>query len=385
VSASGPIRVCLLNSAGDVGGGEKHFLNIAEGLTPRGFRFSFVCPYPGRFSRTLTARGWPVHVVDLTRRFSLRSLRALCDLLRAERAQIFHTQGARASFSGRLAARLAKTPVVVSTIQNSLFDYDISSARRFVYLTLERLSSRWADRIICVSEALAADVIGRYGISPEKVEVIPNAIDPDDFHPSRPPEEVRAKLGLSVTEPVVALVGRMTEQKGHVYLLRALPALVSRHPDLRLLIVGDGPLRPTLEAEARALGVHDRCHFVGVREDVADLLAASNVVAVPSLSEGLPYVILEAMAVARPVVASRVSGNPEVVADGKSGILVPPRDVEALAAALDRVLSDPRFGSALGAEGRRRVESEFSLERMLDRIEMVYRGALEGRDEARHP
>lgn len=378
MSAAGPIRVCLLNSAGDVGGGEKHLLSIAEGLAPRGFHFLFVAPSPGWFAQTLSDRGWPLHVVDLSRRFSLRSLLVLRDLLRAERIEILHTQGARANFTGRLAARWAKTPVVVSTIQNSLFDYDVSSARRRAYVTLERWSSRWADRIICVAEALAADVIERYGISREKVEVIHNAINLDNFRPRRPPDRVRMELGLPTTTQVVALVGRMTDQKGHFYLLRALPALMSSHPDLHLLIAGDGPLRPALEAEANALGIRGRCHFLGVRNDVADLLAASDVVAVPSLSEGLPYVILEAMAVAKPVVASRVSGNPELVVDGQTGLLVPSRDVEALVLALDRLLSDPEAAVSMGAAGRRRVESEFTLGRMLNRIERVYRSCLEG-------
>jgi glycosyltransferase involved in cell wall biosynthesis len=162
-------------------------------------------------------------------------------------------------------------------------------------------------------------------------------------------------------------------------LLRALPPLVRRFPRLRCLVVGDGPLDGALRREAEALGLAGHCRFTGARPDVADLLAAVDVVVLPSLSEGLPFVLLEAMAVGKPVVATRVGGNPEVVEDGTTGLLVPPGDADALGAALARLLDDSAAAAAMGGRGQARVRERFTVRAMIEALEALYASLAEGR------
>jgi len=167
-------------------------------------------------------------------------------------------------------------------------------------------------------------------------------------------------------------VGRLTEQKGHTYLLDAFAQVMRVLPAARLLVIGDGELRPTLERRATRLGLHGSVIFTGRREDVPRLMMALDVLALPSLWEGFGLVLLEAMAAGKPIVASRVSAIPEIVADGETGLLVPPRDVKALAQALLALLHDPQRATEMGRRGRLRLEQEFTVERMVSQTEAAY-------------
>jgi glycosyltransferase involved in cell wall biosynthesis len=261
---------------------------------------------------------------------------------------------------------------VVSTVHNSLFDYEISPFRRWLYVLAERLTSPLADRVLAVSSAIAHDLIHRYGIRAEKVVTIRNGIDADAFIPTRPPALVLKDLNLGNEDRRIGLAARMTPQKGHLVLLQALRLMSQRFSNLRCLLIGDGPLRPSLERYAGELGVAGQCVFTGIRSDIADLLSVVEVVVLPSHSEGLPFVLLEAMALAKPVVATRVGGNPEVVEDGKTGLLVPPGDPKALAEAIAFLLDHPDDAACMGKRGRERVVGRFGLDRMIKALEQLY-------------
>nr|MBI3614609.1 glycosyltransferase [Nitrospirota bacterium] len=172
--------------------------------------------------------------------------------------------------------------------------------------------------------------------------------------------------------PVIGILGRLTHQKGHVYLLRALPLLLAKFPSLRCLVVGDGELREELQGLAAALGLSEHCLFLGVRQDIPEVLAALDVLVLPSLSEGLPYAALEGMAMGKPIVATAVNGVPELIQDGANGRLIPREDSKALARAVEEVLADPSTGRALGQAARKTVEQEFSAERWVDQLESLY-------------
>jgi glycosyltransferase involved in cell wall biosynthesis len=201
-------------------------------------------------------------------------------------------------------------------------------------------------------------------------------VDPSAFpsHPDR--QKVRKELGI-VAGPVLVTIARLTEQKGHRYLVQALPCLLETWPQLCCLFVGEGELRDALHCMANDLGVERACRFVGVRQDIADILAAADVVVLPSISEGFPFVLLEALAMGCPVVASRVNGVPELIEDHKTGLLVPSRDPQALAKAILEVLGDPTAARKMGAEGRAVVRERYTVDQMVANTTAIFDAAME--------
>ncbi len=237
----------------------------------------------------------------------------------------------------------------------------------------DRAVARLVDRVIAVSEAARDFLVTGKGYPARKIVVIPNGRDLAAFTPGAHRETVRKELGVGGETPVVAVVGRLDAQKGHTHLLRAWPAVRAEFPDARLVLVGDGVLRDVLAGEARALGVADAVTFTGFRADVPRLLDAADVVALPSLYEGMPLTVIEASAMARPIVATRVDGTPEVVVDGETGCLVPPADPAALARAISALLGDPARARALGEAARARARVRFDLARQVEATAGVYR------------
>jgi glycosyltransferase involved in cell wall biosynthesis len=232
--------------------------------------------------------------------------------------------------------------------------------KRVAHRTLYRLLSRRVDGLIAVSSDVARAVRREYRVPRSKVAVIPNGVDLDRFEIDVDRDAVRAGLGIHADAPVAIVVAKLLPQKGHRILLEALPAVLGRHPRMRFLLVGEGALADSLREQIRRAGLEESVQLLGPRRDIPELLAASDLFVLPSLWEGLPMALLEAMASGLPVVASDVSGTREVVQDGESGLLVPAGDVSALAAAMSRLLADREMASRLGQAGRRRVEACYS-------------------------
>jgi glycosyltransferase involved in cell wall biosynthesis len=280
-------------------------------------------------------------------------------MLRALNPAVFHAHLSwpLACRHGLVAAWLARVPAIVATAQLYL---EIEDPRR------PPLSLRPPRRIIAVSEEVKARY-GELGVPPAKLVVVRNGIRvPSSVRPPDP--ALRAALIGNRPEYLVLTPARLHEQKGHAYLLAA----AARVPDATFVFAGAGPLREELERESVSLGVADRCVFLGDRADVPDLLAAADLVVLPSLFEGLPVVVLEAMAAGRPVVATSIGGTDEAVAHEVTGLLVPPRDPGALAAAIGRIRSDPELGRRMGEAGRERVEREFTAEATACAVMRVY-------------
>lgn len=243
----------------------------------------------------------------------------------------------------------------------------------------DRLVARALDRAIAVSEAAADFLVRAKGYPAHKVVVVPNGRNLSRFVPGRDRDAVRKALGLDGQTPLVGVVGRLEAQKGHAWLLEAWPTVLREFPDARLVVIGDGGLRETLEARARAAGIAHAVLFTGFRPDVPRLLDALDVVALPSLYEGMPLTAIEAAAMARPVVATAVDGTPEVVRDGETGMLVPAADAPALASALAALLRDPDAAHRMGRAARARALARFDLDRQVEATAAIYRGAVAGR------
>ena len=370
-----PVVLAELAGSSAYGGGERYLELLFDRLDRTRYRAMLICPEPGPFVGRMKERGVETHLVHLAPLFNPVALWRLTRLLRRERVTILQTHGARANFYGRIAGRLAGVPVIISTVHNSLKDYEVSLLTRWFYLTALRLTVPLVHRIICVSNSNRRDQIDECPAAAARIQTVYNGVDPSAF-PSQPNRlKVREKLGI-VSGPVLVMIARLAEAKGHRFLLQALPNLIKAWPNLCCVFVGDGELREHLQRLAVELAVERSCCFLGVREDIADILAAADVVVLPSLSEGFPFVLLEALAMGCPVVASRVNGIPELIENQKTGLLVPPRDPHALMVAIREVLSNPTAASKMGAEGRAVVRERFTVDRMVGNTTAIFDAAL---------
>jgi glycosyltransferase involved in cell wall biosynthesis len=361
------VRIVHLLIGSELRGGEAVALALARAARARGDEISFVTPERGPFVDVAAADGFDVDVVPLRRSFQLGAAARLALLLRRRRADLLHTHvQAAAGAPARLAARLAGVPVLAHLhIENHLRPRGV---RRLVLRVLDNATGRLCARAIAVSEA-TREAFVRQGWPESLIDVVYNGVDLD----VRANGSGRRTLAIPPDVPVVAEIARLCDVKGQRELITALAEV----PDARLVLVGGdleagGAFQADLERTADRLGVRERVVFAGQRADAADLLADVDVFALPSWTEGLPITVLEAMARGRPVVATPVGGTPEVVADGETGLLVPPQDPAALAAALRRLLADPELRTKMGEAGRRRVEERFSESAMAERVLAIY-------------
>ena len=305
-------------------------------------------------------------VADLT------ALAQLVRLIRRERPMIVHTHTSKAGFIGRLAAVIARVPAVVHQPHGHIFYGYYSPRRTAVFKALEREAARWTDRIITLTDRGAAEHLARGIGRAEQYVAVPSGVPTAELRASAPaPGEARKRLGLDPDAFVVVGLGRLVPIKGFDLLVRALPAVVAQIPSARVLLRGDGAERGHLEAIAASLDVAGRLRMTRETTDVASYLAAADVVAVPSRNEGMGRVIVEAMALGLPVVATAVGGIPDVVTDGECGRLVGPEDVDALAAALIELGRDPALRRKLGEAAVQRAEA-FSTAVAAEKLLAVY-------------
>jgi glycosyltransferase involved in cell wall biosynthesis len=265
---------------------------------------------------------------------------------------------------GRLAARLANVPVVITA------EMAVDLWKGKTHLALDGLLARWTDRVVGNSQAVVA-FYERAGVPPERLACIPSGIA-DEEPPDIDRSAVRLSLGLEADCPVAVFVGRLAPQKGVKDLILALDVLQHVRPRLRTLIIGDGPSRPSLEELAGAFHLDGRVRFLGHREDVPQILAAADVLVLPSLYEGLPNVVLEAMRFRKPVVATSAPGTTEVVVHGETGLLVPIHAPTELARAIRSLIDDPTFAGRLGEGGRAHAETNFRADTMVERFVVLY-------------
>ena len=306
-----------------------------------------------------------IGVLALGRRSTLDLLawRPLVSLLR-DGVDVVHAHMFGSNVWGTVLGRLSGVPVVVA--HEHTWSFQGRPLRRFFD---RELVARWADVFVAVSGEDRRKMIEVEGVDPAKIRLIPNGIpSPANGMVA----DVRAELGIEPGAPVLGVVCELRAQKALEVLFEAAALLLPEFPSLKVLVAGDGPERARLEEAALRLGVADTVLFLGIRRDVPAVLAAVDVAVLSSDYEGSPLSVMEYMAAAKPVVSTRVGGVPELLAEDVHGLLVQPRDPEALAEAVARLLRDPALAKRLGAEGRKRQQREFSLEAMVGRIEDLY-------------
>jgi len=312
-------------------------------------------------AQQIRALGIPVTDLGMTAKWRLDALWRLYRLLRRRHPTILHTWMFHANIPGRVLGRLAGVPIIISG------ERTMGQESRWRYW-LNRITDPLTDRVVCVSQLVADFVVAEVGIPRHKTIVIPNGIDARAFERLPAQREARAGLGLPLDSTLVGTVARLDPVKRLDVLLQALASL----NDVYTIIVGDGPERTRLEALSKQSEIGGRVHFAGQQEDVRPWLAAMDVFALSSDWEGMSNALLEAMAASLPVVAAAVGGTPEVVVDGVTGLLVPPRDPDALAQAITRLLRDPDLRRRMGCAGRERVEQHFSIKETVRQTEALY-------------
>lgn len=357
------MRVAHLVIGGDVAGGQVVALRLARAARGAGHDVAFIAPERGPFTAAVEAEDMRVHVLPIRSALDARAVAALCRLLRRERIDVLHTHvHFSAGVVARLGGRIGGARVIAHMhIENTFRTGRTRSAQVFLDNATARLC-RW---IVAVSETTAAALVAQ-GYPRDRVVTVHNGIENEE-------RAVPAELAVPRGTAVLGEVARLCAVKGQRELLRALRLL--KRQDVALVFVGkdletNGEFETELRGEAEPFA--DRVLFAGYRADVSAVLAALDVVVLPSWIEGLPLVLLEAMAQAKPVVATDVGGTAELVVHGETGLLVAPRDPAALAAAIDELLADPERARAMGEAGRWRVREQFSAEGAARRVLRLY-------------
>jgi len=372
------MRIALLTETGGPGGAEHMLLTLASGLAARGHEIVPVGPddRSAWLGDEFRARGFSPERYSMRRLVDLRCLRGIAETLRQRAVDVVHSHEFTMGVYGSAAARLIHRPHVLTMHGGR---YYAGKVQRRLALSIAARSSQ---AIVGVSEASARDLERTLRLRAGIARSIPNGVPPreGDRH------HVRRELALADDEHLIVAVGNLYPVKGHAVLLRALGSVHQTHPLLRwhLAIAGRGAEERSLRDVACAAGIADRVHLLGYRDDVGDLLAGADVYAMPSLSEGLPLALLEAMAAGLPIVASAVGGIPEAARDGVHALLVPPDDDAALAAALERLLSDAELRRTLGGAASARARQEHGAERMIDAYERLYLSLLPSPSPARN-
>jgi len=371
------IRVLQMIDRPFLGGGQAILLSLARGLDRDKFDVSIAAQGGGPLEDEARRLGFLFRTLPFGKKMSRGVVGTITDNLRRDPPDVLHTHGGVAGLYGRLAARRAKIRAVVHTIHGIHYLHYRNPALRLVYAALERYCSRFTDTVVLVSEGDLAKAKKRRLAPDAKLKLVLNGADVSRLET----EEFRVKAGeawsrLNLRPPVIGTVARLHRQKGVIHFVRAAVALRDSHPEAQIVVVGGGGLEAKLRAEAKKLGLDRRFAMLGERSDARELLSLFDVFVLPSLWEGLPLVLIEAAALGKPIVATDIDGNREIVSAGQTGLLVDPGDPAAIASAVNRLLDDPALSARLAACARAEIPPRFGLDRMVRAYEEVYRTAL---------
>ncbi len=381
-SAHPPIRILHVITRLIRGGADENTLHTVRGLDKRRYRVDLAVGEGSELAHIGPVDDVGIHVIpELVREphpgKDVIALVKLAALIRRQHYHIVHTHTAKAGFLGRVAAAMVGAPIIIHTVHGITFHSHLSRVQRWFYLFLERVAARFTHQFVAVGEDVR-DIYVRSGVgSAQAYETIYSGMPLQDYLDAGHMDEaerqaLRAELGFEPDHRVVIMVARLEPRKGHTYLFQAVSRLKPLHPDLRVLILGDGDYRPMLEVECRALGIDGIVHFLGHRHDLPRVLAASDISVLTSLWEGLPRVLVQSAAAGKPILTFDVEGAWEIVRDGRNGFVVPSRDIDTFTTRLDSLLREAARARTLGEAGRQQVGDQWSVETMVERLDELY-------------
>jgi glycosyltransferase involved in cell wall biosynthesis len=330
-----------------------------------------ICSIMDRMQMAPQFRTAGIEVVSLGLRKKTDFLVAqrLVSLLRHQRPDILHTYLLHGNILGRIAGRLAGVPAIIGS------ERTIGQARRWGRLAT-KLTNPLTNAVEVNSELGGKAIEIDLGVPRDKVEVVRSGLDLEAFVNATRRAEIRTELHLNDDQHLVVYVGRLRPVKGVEYGIKAFASAVSQRPNIHLALAGEGEQFDHLKNLANELNVHEKVTFLGVRNDLPDLLSAADSILMPSLNEGFPRTAIEAMAAGKPIIATNVGGTPEAIIDGETGILVPSKDIESMTSALVNMVDNPEYQVQLGTAGRKRAVQNYSVENYVSRLDDLYRQLL---------
>jgi glycosyltransferase involved in cell wall biosynthesis len=367
MSSINTIKVLHLFVTLPVGGAEDLLASIVTGLDPVKFTPEVAClGEAGPIGEELRRQGHLVSQLSLDfKRDSFgKILREVRTAIHRSAPHILHTHLYHPNLYGRLASLGLGLKGVIASIHNAY------THLKFHRCAWNYLLSRVTDKILVSSSQVYEDVRRYDRVPPAKILLMPYGIRLTELDSPLSKSEAKAALGISGF--CLGTIGRLEEKKGQEFLLAAVPELRAHIPDLNVIIVGDGRLRPHLENQARTLGITENVHFLGTRRDLPRLYRAMDIFVLPSLWEGMPLVLLKAMAAGLPVIATHVSGAEDIIEDGSNGRFIPPRQPEALARAVLDLYAQPGLWPVWGTRAQETVREKYSLEAMLIQLQQLY-------------
>ena len=367
----------LLVTRGFAGGVEAYLYSLIERLGKEGYRVHVAGPR-GSIVDDLKATKVITFPLDFDDTFAPVSdwsaARKLAKIIRTEEIQMVHAHGYKAGFIAGLAAKRARTLLTLVSLYDYIVNEGHGRTKHLFFDTTERYMPEMADYLIAVSDALRKRVIEKGKIEGSKVRTVYAGVRTASLGvtTSRRVLNVKNVLQINSSSPLIVTVGHLTAQKGVKYLLMAAPHVLREFPNAQFLIIGEGPQKHELEIQAEKLGVHKKVMFTGWRDDARDIVAAADIFVLPSLIEGLPYSILEAMSSGKPVVATSTGGIPEAVVDKETGFLVPIKKSMAIADAVNFLIHNKDVAVTMGVAGKRRIEEQFDQKKMVNATIDVY-------------
>lgn len=348
------ITILHTESSKGWGGQENRILKESIGLKKLGARVIIACPPDSKLSKIGTENGIDIRTIKMESSFSLFSISSLLKIIKKEKVNIICTHSGKDSMIGAIAGRLStRQPIIVRTRHLAL---PITS--RITYSILPH-------RVVTVSEYVRKYLVEEKGIAADKVISIPTGVYLEVFNSDVVKAVSREELGISSDAVIVGTIAILRRKKGHHTLLDAIPLVLKEIPNAFFIFAGDGPQKENIERKIRELGIERNVKLLGLRQDIPEILKTIDIFALPTLQEALGTSFLEAMAMKKPVVGTRVGGVPEVVKDGVTGILVPPEEPLKLADAIITLLKDRDLMKKMGNEGRRDVEEKYSVDVMV--------------------
>jgi glycosyltransferase involved in cell wall biosynthesis len=362
------VKIVHLEAGTHLYGGAVQVLLLVEGLQARDTENVLVVPSGSRVEEEAQRRNLPVRSLPMAGEADLVFPFRFRRLLREEEPDLVHLHSRRgADTLGALTARLAGVPSVLSRrVDNPEPGWSLAAKYRLY------------EAVITISSAIR-EVLVEQGVPEGRIRTVHSALDPAPFQAPCEQAAFRGEFGLPAEGPVVGMAAQFIPRKGHHVLLDAIPEVLSQHPLTSFLLFGQGPLLEEVFHRLEKEGLQDRVYLPGFRDDLPRILPCLDLLVHPAIREGLGIILLQASASGIPIVATRAGGIPEAVADGETGILVPPEDPGALARAISQLLSNPHRATAMGEAGRRRVRDHFSADRMVEGNLEVYRTVLGGR------
>lgn len=365
MSMNRKLNILQLVNGFAIGGGEIGVLTLVK-LLNRDKYHQVICAVGqgGPLQQDFEATGYRVEVFNKKRSFDFSLITKVANLMQKEKIDIVLTTLFYADVIGAFAAHRAEVPVDISWEV-------VSHPFKFHHTYAYKRALKYIDMVVPVSHAIGRQIMAERGVPKEKIHTIHYGVDIQKYN-IRDGAAKRIELGLRSDEIVFGTNARMTHQKGHVYLIEAAQEVVKKFPNIRFVLAGDGPLRSDIEKQIKNANLENNFLLIGFRNDIADLLPAYDMYVLPSLFEGLPNQVLEAMACGKGVIASAVDGTVEAVVDGETGILVPSKNSPALAKALLNVLENRQLFRKFGENSRKRIEQNFTIKQEIQKFETLF-------------